>query len=249
VALPPDVPPLLGIYVAQMGPICANGILHADEEALGERVARLGEGLRGKPVVVCGAGVVGLLTALLARWAGAAEVAVIDRAADRLAVAARLELLPVNSAELDPAVFLKQRWQTGDAGDRGADYAFQCSPADALLDLALRCLRPQGTVVDLGFYQGGAANVRFGEVFHHNGLRHICAQIRRVPRRLAGSWNRRRLSHEVVDFLRTAGPAIQEHLITHVVPFSEAQSIFDALDAGQPGVLQAVLQPDATAAH
>ena len=80
---------------------------------------------------------------------------------------------------ISAAVFLKERWQTGDSGDRGADVAFQCSASGALLQLALESLRPQCTVIDLGFYQGGAPEVRFGEVFHHNGLRHVCAQIRR----------------------------------------------------------------------
>lgn len=31
--LPPSLDPLLGIYVAQMGPICANGLLHATAES------------------------------------------------------------------------------------------------------------------------------------------------------------------------------------------------------------------------
>ena len=243
VPLPEGIDPLLGIYVAQMGPICANGILHADEEALGEHVPRLGASLRDRRVAVFGAGVVGLLTALLARWAGAAEVAVVDRAADRLAVAARLGLLPVNSAAGDAAVLLKQRWPTGEPGDCGADVAFQCSGSDVLLDLALNSLRPQATVVDLGFYQGGAPNLHLGEAFHHNGLRHICAQIRRVPRRLVGTWNRHRLAAETIAFLRERGPAVREHLITHVVPFEQAQQVYDALDAGQSNLVQAVLFP------
>ncbi len=244
VALPESIDPILGIYVAQMGPICANGILHADDEMLGEHVTRLGEGLHGLRVAVFGAGVVGLLTALMARWAGAAEVAVVDRAPDRLAVAARLGLLAINTTEVEAPIFLKERWR-GAGGDHGADVAFQCSGSDVLLNLALNSLRPQGTVVDLGFYQGGAPNVLFGEAFHHNGLRHICAQIRRVPRRLASTWDRRRLAQETIRFLHECGPAVREHLITHVVPFSQAQSIYNALDSSQPYVLQAVLVPDA----
>ena len=110
-------------------------------------------------------------------------------------------------------------------------------------NLALNSLRPQGTVIDLGFYQGGAPNVQFGEAFHHNGLRHICAQIRRVPRRLANTWDRRRLAQETISFVRDCGPAIREHLITDVVPFGEAQRAYDALDAGAPGVIQTVLEP------
>jgi len=191
--------------------------------------------------------VVGLLTALLARWGGAAEVAVVDRAADRLAVAAKLGLLAVSTEDGNPAVVLKERWPAGgtagDGGERGADVAFQCSGADALLQHALNTLRPQGTVVDLGFYQDGAPHVRFGEAFHHNGLRHICAQIRRVPRRLAATWHRQRLSQETVAYLRDCGPEVRAHLITRVAPFAAAQGVFDALDAAEPGLLQALLRP------
>ena len=54
-----------------MGPIAANGILHADAEIFGPNVRCLGESLAGRPVVVFGGGTVGLLTALFAQSAGA----------------------------------------------------------------------------------------------------------------------------------------------------------------------------------
>ncbi len=55
------------------------------------------------------------------------------------------------------------------------------------LHTALKALRPQGTAIDLAFYQGGADALRLGEEFHHNGLSIRCAQINRVPRGLAPS--------------------------------------------------------------
>ena len=47
VPVPPDLDPLLGIYVAHMGPICANGLLHAAVEEFGRDVRALGDGVRG----------------------------------------------------------------------------------------------------------------------------------------------------------------------------------------------------------
>ena len=38
VELPDDLDPLLGIYVAHMGPICANGLLHAAADLHGPNV-------------------------------------------------------------------------------------------------------------------------------------------------------------------------------------------------------------------
>ena len=67
VGMPEGIDPILGVFVAQMGPIAANGILHADAEIFGTDVRRLGESLAGRTAVVFGGGTVGLLTALFAQ--------------------------------------------------------------------------------------------------------------------------------------------------------------------------------------
>ncbi len=244
VPLPADLDPILGIYAAHMGPICANGLLHAAADLNGTAVGGLGDGVAGRRVAVTGAGVVGLITALFARAHGAASVVVVDPSPDRLAIAAALGLETLDSSEGDPAVTLKTRWRHW-PGDRGADIVFQCRGQDSALQLALRLLRPQGTVIDLAFYQGGAGEVRLGEEFHHNGLHLVCAQIGRVPRGLGSTWDRERLSASTVDLLRRDGDAIREHLITAVVPFDDAPALLDDLAARRRQEVQAVLSFDA----
>jgi NADPH:quinone reductase-like Zn-dependent oxidoreductase len=239
VPLPSDVDPLLGIYVAQMGPICANGLLHAAAELHGTDVRSLGDGVRGLRVVVTGAGVVGLLTALFARLHGATEVVVADPTAERRRVAAALGFATLDPDAEDAAVVLKRRWRHR-PGDRGADLVFQCRGRAAGLSLALRSLRPQGTVIDLAFYQGGAAELRLGEEFHHNGLSVRCAQIGRMPRGVRHLWDRERLSAETLGLLEVEGQAILDHLVSDVVPISEAPGFIADLVARRRHVLQAV---------
>ena len=235
VHLPSDLDPILGVFVAQMGPIAANGVLHADAEALGHPGASLGAGISGRPVVVWGAGTVGLLTALFARRAGA-EVVIAEPSEWRRAIAARLgfEALP----EEDAWIEAKRRWRSPDG--RGADTVFQARARPESLNLALKALRPQGTVIDLAFYQGGLDAVRLGEAFHHNGLVLRCAQIGRVPRGFASLWDRRRLAAETVALLRADGKAIREHLITHVIPFDEGADFLRRLPVERPDFLQIV---------
>jgi threonine dehydrogenase-like Zn-dependent dehydrogenase len=245
--LPTGLDPVLGIYVAKNGPVCANGVLYAADDRHRAEVTTLKDSLAGQRVAVTGAGAIGLLVAKLAQWAGAREVAVLDRATNRLAVATALGLLAVDSTARDPAVFLKDRWRAADSLDSGADLVFQCTGSDDVLALALRVAREQGTVVDLGFYPAGAAHVHFGNEFHHNRLRHICAQIGAVPR-AQPRWNRLRLARETVVFLEQFGGEFAEHVITHRLPFSRAQSVYDALAAPETDMLQVVLQPDAAAA-
>ncbi|MGH3933970.1 MAG: zinc-dependent alcohol dehydrogenase [Pseudonocardiaceae bacterium] len=239
VPLPDDLDPLLGIYVAHMGPICANGLLHAAAELHDAGVRTLADGVLGRRVAVIGAGVVGLLTAAFARRHGATSVVVIDPTAQRRAAAVALGFETVDPDAADPAPILKARWRHGVA-DRGADVVFQCRGRCDSLALALRLLRPQGTVVDLAFYQAGAGELRLGEEFHHNGLALRCAQIGRVPRGLAHYWDRDRLSAETLDLLRAEGPAIRKHLVTDVLPLTEAPALLADLNARRRHVLQAV---------
>ncbi|GAA1889068.1 zinc-dependent alcohol dehydrogenase [Asanoa iriomotensis] len=242
VPLPADVDPMLGVYAAHMGPICANGLLHAAADLASGGVRDLGDGVRGRRVAVVGAGVVALLTAALARHHGAASVVVVDPTPERRAVAAALGFDVLDpDADEDPAVVLKTRWRHA-AGDRGADVVFQCRGQSFALQLALRLLRPQGTVVDLAFYQAGADAVRLGEEFHHNGLSVRCAQIGRVPRGLAHAWDRDRLSAETIDLLRSPwGALLRQHLVSAVVPFESAATLLVDLANRKRQELQVIL--------
>jgi threonine dehydrogenase-like Zn-dependent dehydrogenase len=240
VELPPDLEPLLGVYVAHMGPICANGLLHAAAEAVGPDVRTLGDGVRGRRVAVVGGGVVGLLTGLLARQHGAEEVVLLDPTPQRRAAAAGLGLAVLDPNGADPAVLLKSRWRHA-PGDRGADVVFQCRGRTAALALALRLLRPQGTVIDLAFYSDDGSALRLGAEFHHNGLGVRCAQIGRVPRGTAHLWDRERLSAETVALLRAHGSAVREHVVTDVLPLDDGPALLADLAARRRHVIQAVL--------
>lgn len=83
--------------------------------------------------------------------------------------------------------------------------------------------------------------MRLGEEFHHNGLSLRCAQIGRVPRGLAPTWDRERLSAETIDLLRTYGDVIRKHLVSAVVPFDEAPTLLTDLADRRRQELQVVL--------
>lgn len=122
----------------------------------------------------------------------------------------------------------------GDPGYRGQQHA---DPPPAQL-------RDQS-----GDHVGGATELRLGAEFHHNGLAVRCAQIGRVPRGLAHTWDRERLSAETIELLRADGTAIREHLITAVVPFEDAPELFANLAARRRHELQAVLAFDSSMAE
>jgi threonine dehydrogenase-like Zn-dependent dehydrogenase len=233
---------VLGVYLAQMGPICVNGLLHAAAGAAGPGAA-LADGVRDRHVLVTGAGVVGLLCALLAVQHGAAAVLVAEPTPERRARAAALGLGTVDDADGRGWLAVKERWWHA-PGDAGADVVLQCRGHDVALATALKALRPQGTVVDLGFHQGGAGAVRLGEEFHHNGLAVVCAQIGRVPRGMAAAWPRARLAEATADLLHERGGDVRTHLVTDVVPFDEGPALLADLAARRRPAMTAVLAVD-----
>lgn len=237
--LPADMDPILGIFVAQMGPIAANGILHADADQFGAAVPSLGAGLEGRPVLVWGGGTVGLFCALFARMGGASDIVVVDPAPYRQDIARRMGFTAMGE---DEAVrHAKTAWHHK-VGGRGAEYVFQTRARSDSLHRCLQALRPQGTVIDLAFYQGGMDGARLGEEFHHNGLAIRCAQINRMPRQLAHAWDQRRLAQETLRLLALEGGLIRRHMITHVVPLDEAPDFLRRLVAERPDFLQIVFE-------
>jgi 2-desacetyl-2-hydroxyethyl bacteriochlorophyllide A dehydrogenase len=153
-----------GVDIAQMGPICINAAAYGDGEHA------------GRPAVVFGAGVVGLLTAQIVRATGADPVHVVDRLPERLAMASDLGLETVDaSGSADVAAGLKRLH-----GANAIPVAWECTGSTRALHEAIRVVRRRGTVVAVGFYQGEAAGLVLGDEFHHNGIRIACGQIGNV---------------------------------------------------------------------
>jgi len=96
----------------------------------------------------------------------------------------------------------------------------------------------------MGFFQGEIAGLHLGEEFHHNRIQLICSQISGVAPEASHRWSKPRLWRTAIE-LQHDGVLDLVSLITHVAPFIEAPDLFDQLDRGAPGVLQAVLEFDA----
>ncbi|TMF28645.1 MAG: zinc-binding alcohol dehydrogenase [Chloroflexi bacterium] len=151
-----------GVDLAQMLPIAVNAVAFAEERHA------------GSAVVVFGCGPIGLLVGQVARATGASAVYAVDRLEPRLDIARWLGLEPL-AVDDDVAATLKRR--------HGADaiaVAFECTGNAAALHQACRVVRRRGTVVAVGFYQGGATDLRLGEEFHHNGVEIRSGQIGNV---------------------------------------------------------------------
>lgn len=223
--LPSDADPVLGTF-ARVGSIALNGVLAADVR-LGERVAIFGQG------------VIGLLATRLATLSGG-RVYAVDTVAGRLAKAAGFGAVETIDALREGGAGAYIRELT----DGGADSAIELSGADRALHEAVRSVVVEGLVAASGFYQGGAANLRLGEEFHHNRVRIVASQISGVPVGLGGRWDQPRLVRTVMDLILD-GSVDAGALVSEVVDAARVSDVFARLDAGDPAILQAVLRFDA----
>lgn len=219
---PPALDPLLAIF-SHLGPIALNGVLDADLHI-------------GETVAVFGLGAVGQVVAQLARRSGARVVGVdlIDR---RLELARECGALDValRADDGSPAERIKEM-----TDGRGADVCIECTGFAAAIHEAVRAAAWCARVVALGFVQGGASDLYLGEEFHHNRIQLVCSQIGAVNPALGRRWDRLRLIHTIME-LQVQGALNLRPLITHVIPFAEAQRAFEILDRTPADALQIVL--------
>jgi L-idonate 5-dehydrogenase len=115
-------------------------------------VAQYGD-LTGKRVLVTGAGPIGSLVVAAARWAGAAEVVVIDLHDAQLAKAREMGATRTINVSVDRELL----GQTYSANKGYFDAAFECTGVPTMFRDIAPVLRPRGTLVQIGL--GGELSV------------------------------------------------------------------------------------------
>ena len=113
--------------------------------AIGLHACNMGGVKLGQTVAIVGAGCIGLVTLLAAKAYGATKIIVGDVLDKRLAKAAELGAITVNTKEED---FAKKVLEL--TGGRGADVAIDCAGFSATVDACLTCAKPAGMVIIVG---------------------------------------------------------------------------------------------------
>jgi threonine dehydrogenase-like Zn-dependent dehydrogenase len=220
--MPDDADPRIGIF-SHIGAVALNGV-HDARLRIGDTVA------------VFGLGVPGQIVAQAARASGARVIG-IDPDAGRRATALSLGMHDA----LDPKVGGTAEAIKAMTGGRGADACIEVSGAPPALAEAIRAVAYSSRVVAMGFFQGEVPGLRLGEEFHHNRVELICSQISGTAPEAMHRWSKPRLWRTAIE-LQHRGVLDLLPLITHTAPFEQAPDLFARLDAGEPGLLQAMIE-------
>jgi L-iditol 2-dehydrogenase len=180
-------------------------------------------GVRGRTVLVYGAGPIGMLCAFVARQAGARSVAVVDRNPYRLAKTRELAAdLTIDGSNEDPVNVVRE-W----TGGRGVDFAIDAVGNSRCRENSMASTASGGTVVCIGLEE------------------EVCAVDTRsvVTRELdvkgAYAYTRANFAQAISTLERRLLP--WQPLVTKA-SLSEGQAIFDDLAAGNSAILKAVFE-------
>jgi 2-desacetyl-2-hydroxyethyl bacteriochlorophyllide A dehydrogenase len=180
-----------------------------------------GRPLLGERVVVVGQGMVGLLvTALLARFPVESLLAI--------------ESLPLR-AEAARALGARV---VGATEARDADLVYELSGDPAALDLALAAAGREGRVIVGSWYGSKRAAIDLGGGFHRGRLTISSSQVSHLAPALSARWDRPRRFQAAWRALQALDA---RPLITHRVPFAEAQQAYELVDRSPDRALQVLL--------
>jgi len=220
VKLPQGVPPILGVFTANLE-TAFNCLLDA--------------GIRpGDSVAVFGQGVIGLLVTQLMKRYGADRVFAVDGIGRRREVSEELGAdVAIDPHGHDPAQAIREL-----TGGEGADVVVEASGAPEALEGAIGSVAFEGLVVVLSWYGVKPVTLHLGKEFHRQRVTIRSSQVSHLNPALGPRWSTKRRMDTV---LRLLARLRLEELISDIVPFEQAPGAFEKIDSRPEEVLQVVL--------
>jgi len=198
--------------------------------------------LLGENVIIFGQGIVGLLiTALLAQYPLKNLIAVDPvkkRRQAAKAMGATTVFDPQDKKSMDKLKKLLKLDKIDSSPENGADVIFEMSGNPETLNPAIALAGYGGRIIVGSWYGTKTAPINLGDRFHRQRLQLISSQVSTIHPNLRGRWTKKRRLEVVWHWLKQLNPA---QLITHQIPFSEAQSAYQLLDKNREETLQVIL--------
>ncbi|HEX7105778.1 MAG TPA: alcohol dehydrogenase catalytic domain-containing protein [Acidothermaceae bacterium] len=232
-----SIPELAAVLLTDVLPTSWQAVRYADVEP-------------GSTVVVYGLGPIGQMSSRIALHHGAGRVIGVDIVAERLQMAARHGVEPLDATQFDSAGDVVAAVQQLTKG-RGADSVIDAVGMDAagsVPDRVLQTLKMQpdrliglrqalgscrrgGTVSVVGVYSMWFPNFPLGDLFD-----------KQITLRW-GQANVRQWTADIIEVLRNGDPWDAAGLVTNQAPLESAPQMYEAFKRKEAGVVKVVLRP------
>jgi threonine dehydrogenase-like Zn-dependent dehydrogenase len=124
---------------------------------------------------------------------------------------------------------------------RGVDVAVEVSSSGAALQAAVDAVATEGTVVVASWYGTKPISLSLGGHFHRGRVRLRSSQVGRIAPELGFRWDLARRTETVLGLL----PRLRlKELVSHLIPFEEAQKAYRLVDESSHETVQVVLIHD-----
>jgi glutathione-independent formaldehyde dehydrogenase len=228
----------------------ADYVMVADIFPTGWHCTELAGMKPGDAVVVYGAGPVGLMAAYSAMIKGASKVMIVDRHPDRLKLAEKVGVIPIDDSKGPPVdqVLAQTNGQGADCGCECVGYQAHDPDgnehADMVMNSLVKSVRPTGGIGVVGIYlpqdPGGPDELaKQGEIAFDMGLFWFKGQ--RIG---TGQANIKAYNRQLRDLIHT-GRAKPSFIVSHKLPLRDAPDAYKHFDAREDGWTKVVLQPAA----
>ncbi|MFB6173298.1 MAG: zinc-binding alcohol dehydrogenase [Halobacteriales archaeon] len=189
----------------------------------------------GERVVVFGAGVIGLCTVGVLSSFPLDRLVAVDPISGRRERAVELGAdRAVAPTEVDGVV-------GGWTVPAGADLVYELTGRPSTLEDAVDAAGYDGRVVVGSWYGQKAATLDLGTDFHRDRISVESSQVSTLAPETRGRWSKARRMDAALDRLRAIEP---DSLVTHRVPFADAEDAYRLLDEGTGDPLQVLLTYD-----
>lgn len=187
----------------------------------------------GEQALVCGQGIIGLLTtSLLAQFPLHTLVAL-----DRFQLRRQASLDSGVHACLEPD-HQQTAGQLQAIFPTGADLVYELSGSPEALDQCIALTGFAGRIIIGSWYGQKRASLNLGGRFHRSRIRLISSQVSTLSPELSGRWDKSRRYGVAWEMLRRIQP---KRWITHRFPIAEASKAYQLLDQRPEETIQIVL--------
>lgn len=209
----------------------------------------------GDSVVIYGAGPVGLMAALSARIKGAAQIMIVDRHPDRLALADRIGATPIDDSKDDPVERV-----LGITHGKGADCGCECVGFHAhdpqghevpneVMNALVKSVKATGGLGVVGVFLPRDPKSSH-ELARHGLMAFDFGEFWSKGQRMGTGQTHVKAYNRHLCQLIESGVAAPALIVSHHLPLEEAPDAYQHFDARESGWTKVVLRPHADeAAH
>jgi len=190
----------------------------------------------GDTVVISGLGVLGQLTAQMAKMSGALNVFGIDLLEKRLNIALKNGVTKVFNPTDDIDIAKEIRKLTN---NKGADALIEVTGNQRALNEAIRIVAPDTTITALGWYQGQCNSINLSEEFHHNRITIRSSQTGAINPNIRHMWDNKRKEDICMNLLEKLQ---LDNLITNVIDFENVAKAYEMIDNKNKDIIQVILK-------